>query len=133
MRNKKRYLIPNKFINKFFFFFPIYTRRKIMMSYRLLTNRIRLLPDFIIIGVARCGTTSLYNYLVKHPYIFPALRKEINFFSINFNRGLGWYRTFFPSRIYKFFIKWVYKRHLITGEATPFYIFHPLALKRIYL
>ncbi len=38
-------------------------------------------PDFIIIGVAKCGTTSLYDYICKNPRVLPATMKEIKFFS----------------------------------------------------
>jgi len=53
-------------------------------------------PDFIIIGVQKGGTTSLYNYLIKHPNIEPSFRKEVHFFDHNYNRGFNWYRAFFP-------------------------------------
>ena len=37
--------------------------------FRSLTSNQRTLPDFMIIGEAKCGTTSLYNYLIQHPNI----------------------------------------------------------------
>lgn len=81
---------------------------------------IEKLPKFIIIGAQRCGTTSMYNYLIQHPKIIPAKRKEIHFFDNNFNNGLSWYYTQFDS-----------KNESLTGEATPYYIYHPHAIKRI--
>lgn len=39
------------------------------------------LPDFLIFGAQKTGTTALYEFLTKHPDIYPALRKEIFFFS----------------------------------------------------
>lgn len=39
------------------------------------------MPDFIIVGVARCGTTSLYYYLKQHPEIGMSIVKEPKFFS----------------------------------------------------
>ena len=50
--------------------------------FRSLTSNSRILPDFIIIGESKCGTTSLYNYMIQHPAIKPALTKEINFESL---------------------------------------------------
>ena len=42
-----------------------------------------MLPNFLIIGAAKCGTTALYYYLKQHPEIsFPKL-KEPKFFSSN--------------------------------------------------
>ena len=90
----------------------------------------RLLPDFIIIGVQRCGTTSLYCNLVQHPNIFPAFVKEVHFFDIDFIKGINWYRPHFPSRLYKYYITRICKQGFITGEASPSYIIHRLA-KRI--
>jgi len=34
----------------------------------------------IILGAMRCGTTSLYNYLIQHPEVCPAIIKEPAFF-----------------------------------------------------
>ncbi len=42
------------------------------------------LPNFIIIGAAKSGTTSLYNYLKQHPSIYLSAIKETNFFATNF-------------------------------------------------
>ncbi len=94
--------------------------------HRLLTSHIRVLPDFIIIGAQRCGTTSLYNYLSQHPCVVPALVKEVHFFDINFHKGIHWYRSHFPTFLEK------YKQNIITGEASPYYIFHPHAARRIF-
>jgi hypothetical protein len=80
-------------------------------------------PDFVIVGAQRAGTTSLYNYLVQHPRILPARRKEVHFFDLNAFRGRPWYARFFPD---------VAERgDALVGEATPYYLFHPLALKRL--
>jgi len=87
-----------------------------------LTNYIRALPNFLIIGVPRGGTTSLFNYLIQHPLINPPLWKEIDFFGTNFNKGIQWYKSFFPLR----------KKGYLTGEASPIYLYHPLAPKRIF-
>src|SRR5947209_2592633 len=82
----------------------------------------RGMPGFLIIGAQRCGTTSLYDDLVKHPSIATASQKEIHFFDLNFQKGIDWYQAQFPGLGQKGFI---------TGEASPYYIFHPLAPKRI--
>jgi hypothetical protein len=82
------------------------------------------LPDFIIIGVQRGGTTSLYDNLTRHPRIAPALRKEIHFFDNRYAKGKTWYRNQFSRRVRL-------KPWMITGEASPYYIFHPSVPERI--
>lgn len=98
--------------------------------YRDITATTRVLPDFIIIGGQRCGTTSVYMNLINHPCVAPAFRKEVHFFDNNFSKGVTWYRAHFPSSVYKY-VK-VRKVTFVTGEATPYYIFHPCAPQRIF-
>jgi hypothetical protein len=49
--------------------------------FRFSTCYMRVLPDFLIVGAQKCGTSSLYRNLVKHPSIAPAFVKEIYFYS----------------------------------------------------
>jgi len=91
------------------------------LTYRIGTSPIRLMPDFIIIGAQKGGTTSLYYYLAGHPNIVPALKKELRFFDLNLQKGLAWYRAQFP----------VWRWDCITGEASPDYLFHPHVPARI--
>ncbi|HKZ80420.1 MAG TPA: sulfotransferase domain-containing protein [Pyrinomonadaceae bacterium] len=114
-------------------FLPVPARRVLIggtAAYRLATNTLRTGPDFIIIGGQRCGTTSLYEYLISHPNVVRASTKEIHFFDINFERGLSWYRSHFPLRDFDSYRKRIAQKR-ITGEASPYYIFHPYALRRI--
>jgi len=96
--------------------------------FRAITAPIRTLPDFIIIGAGKCGTTSLYNYLIQHPSIFPASWKEIHYFDLYMT---GWYRSNFPTIFYKYYIKKIKKQDFVTEEATPYYLYHPLAAERL--
>jgi hypothetical protein len=80
-------------------------------------------PDFIIIGAQKCGTSTLFRNLSQHPDIHLPGRKELHFFDENFSRGLEWYLRFFNKRIYN--------EPFCTGEASPYYFFHPLAPARI--
>ena len=100
-------------------------------AFRATTNPLRLMPDFIIIGTMRGGTTSLYSYLTEHPNIGPAYMKEVHFFDVYFSKGLHWYRAQFPSSVQKYYTERVQKQNFITGEARPYYLFHPHAPKRI--
>jgi hypothetical protein len=92
--------------------------------YRLLAAG-HALPQFIILGAQRSGTTTLYKWIAQHPQVVPGTEKELRFFDRNFQKGVSWYRLHFPTR-----------RKLgsdrITGEATPYYLFHPRAPERIH-
>lgn len=91
------------------------------------------MPDLIIIGTQRGGTTSLYKYLLEHPQIVAATTKEIHFFDNNFHRGIPWYRTQFPLLIQGDMGETICRQGFITGEASPYYLFHPLAPARATL
>ena len=92
---------------------------------------LRMSPSFIIIGAQRCGTTSLYNYLVAHPLILPARTKEIHFFDQNYEEGVAWYRCHFPITLRRDLVELARKHKPITGEASPYYLFHPLVPQRV--
>jgi hypothetical protein len=89
------------------------------------TSFARLSPRFLIIGEMKCGTTSLFSHLCGHPAVLRPFKKETFFFDVHYERGVGWYRSHFPLA-----------RHArdgqITGEATAYYLFHPLARHRIH-
>src|SRR3989304_2234426 len=55
----------------------------------------QILPNFIIIGAMRSGTTSLARYLGAHPQVFMAAKKEVHFFDFHFDRSLDWYARHF--------------------------------------
>jgi len=105
--------------------------KRIIKAPRALTARIRVLPDFLIIGAQRCGTTSLQRYLIQHPGIAAAFRKEVHFFDRNLRKDTTWYREHFPSCIYKYYVTTVLGRQFVTGEATASYIFYPHAPRLI--
>jgi hypothetical protein len=96
------------------------------------TAPLRVLPDYLIIGTQKGGTTSLYNYLGQHPWILPALKKEVHFFDTqNFAKGPGWYRAHFPLNLQKKYANKSSRCSAITGEASPYYLFYPHAPKRV--
>jgi hypothetical protein len=103
---------------------------QLFVSYRMLTGKLRMAPDYIIIGAQRCGTTSLYNNLNRHLCVAPALKKEVHFFDVNFNKGTDWYKAHFPSYLYRY-IRKLRDQAIITGEASPYYLFHPHVPKRV--
>lgn len=69
------------------------------------------LPNLIIIGAQKCGTTSLHYYLSLHPQISMSKEKELNFFieGQNWNKGLEWYTSHFKGEA------------KIYGESSPNY------------
>ena len=100
-------------------------------AYRNLTSPIRILPNFLIAGFNRSGTHSLFEYMGQHPNILNASRREIHYFTLSYWRGLNWYKSYFPTSIYRNFCEKKTQQKFLTGEATPHYVFHPLAMKRI--
>ncbi len=62
-------------------------------------NRRGRLPDFLIIGAAKCGTSTLHGYLCRHPEIHMSPIKEPCFFDqdVSWNKGLDWYRDLFAG------------------------------------
>ena len=95
------------------------------------TSRSRVLPEYVIVGGQRCGTTSLYQYLIEHPAIGAATTKEVHYFDVNFGRGVDWYRGHFPTAAYLRALAHRTGMPATTGEASPYYLFHPRAPYRL--
>jgi hypothetical protein len=113
---------------------PTDAKRRIisgLQHYTALTGNLRMSPDFVIIGARKAGTTSLYNYLVEHPSVLPALMKEIHFFTSNYEKGERWYRGNFPMRLEQWLFEKTRKYPIITGEATPNYYYDPQTPARL--
>src|SRR5947209_13351977 len=98
--------------------------------YRGVTSPLRLLPDFLIIGAQRGGTTSLYHYLRAHPAVHSSAVKDTHFFDKKFHKGVSWYRAHFPTRFEKAYARRFRHQDFVTGEASPSYLFHPHAPSR---
>lgn len=100
------------------------------------------LPDFLIIGAAKSGTTSLFYYLREHPSIFLPAAKELNFFSYDpaqdelllgpgqgpgdrdatvWTPSLPEYQEWFSTR----------GARQIAGEASVSYLYSPISASRI--
>jgi Sulfotransferase domain len=100
----------------------------VLAARRLDASR-RALPDFVIVGAQKAGTTTLYTQLTSHPSVLPALRKEAHYLDEP-PRPLDHYRAFFPRRSA---MAAAAQRTgaARTGEATPFYLLHPAAPARL--
>ncbi len=77
-----------------------------------------MLPNFLIIGAAKAGTTSLHQYLRHHPQVFMPETKELSYFveENNWTRGLAWYRRQFDGA----------ETAVAIGEASPRYAMFPV-------
>lgn len=111
---------------------------------RLLRGLLATMPDFIIIGVSKAGTSTLYEMLLKSQQMMEAYRKELHYFNssaFGFSSGTVipfgmtmsklWYRGFFPNFIYKRFISGWRGCKMVVGEATPNYLYDRQAPSRI--
>jgi hypothetical protein len=98
---------------------------------RYVTANGRQLPDFMIIGAQRSGTTSLYRYLLANPAVEGGLRKEPDFFNWHFGKGLRWYLSMFPSESKLRDARARLGIRPLIMEATPQYLLHPLVPTRI--
>jgi hypothetical protein len=80
-----------------------------------------VLPDVLIIGAMKSGTTTLFDMMCEHPGFLAPLTKEIEYFTNprNFSRGVGWYRAHFPSRRAMQRSSRALGYKVVTGEATP--------------
>lgn len=101
-------------------------------TYCKATHFLHTLPDYLIIGTARSASTSLYQYLIQHPCVAPALTKQLHFFDTYFLNGIEWYKVCLPYKWDKFYKEKILRTKFVTGEATVHYMMHPLAPKRVY-
>jgi hypothetical protein len=101
---------------------PLY--RKTKSLYYSVTKSQARLPDFLIVGCQKCGTSSIHHYLAKHPDVWCPDKKEVHFFDYDFDLGKNYYEHYFH-------LKQDNKDKQLFGEATPEYIFHPYSAERI--
>lgn len=77
-------------------------------------------PDFIIIGASRSGTSSLSDWLNRHPdaHVANGAGGEVHFFDLNYHKGNAWYFGHFRD-------------NKVSGEKSPFYLPCPFVPDRI--
>jgi hypothetical protein len=102
-------------------------------SYGRLTAPGRMLPNFLICGGQRCGTTSMYRALSQHPAVLKAvLHKGVHYFDVAYRHGMRWYQGHFPLRRTAARVS-----ERLGGvdvqafESSPYYLYHPLAAGRL--
>jgi hypothetical protein len=79
------------------------------------------LPNFLVIGAMKSGTSSLAAYLESNPSVWLYPEKELHFFDTHWDNGVDWYRSRFEGA----------NGHAVVGEATPAYLFHPDGARRM--
>ena len=94
--------------------------RRLELGYRM--NQPRALPDAVILGAQKSGTSSLHYYLVQHPQVTAPLRKEVHYFDLNHARGEDWYRAHF-GRV---------GEPGLNLDSSPYYLFHPAVPARLH-
>ena len=80
------------------------------------------LPDFLVLGTQKGGTTTLQQLLSQHPGVFLAPGKEVHYFSKHWEQPTAWYASHYEGAA----------PQQRCGDITPFYLFHPQAPQRIH-
>jgi hypothetical protein len=96
---------------------------------RVPTSPFRALPDFVVLGAQRGGTTSLFDALSAHRQVHPPPLKELHHFDADGLWPTFAYRCYFPMRSS---LRAVDGERLVTGEATPQYLVHPEVPARVH-
>lgn len=91
---------------------------------RLFPSRGTPLPNCLVIGTQKGGTSSLFENLLQHPGVRGASRKEVHYFDLYHHYGPDWYRAFFLPTADK-------QLSPVLLEATPYYLFHPAVPSRV--
>ena len=104
-----------------------------LRRYGMATAGGRVLPDFLVIGAKRGGSTSLYRNLLRTPGVLPLFPRRADvkgtyYFDVEFDRGERWYRSHFPSRTIRDQVAG--RGPVAVGEASPYYLSHPRAAER---
>jgi hypothetical protein len=79
-----------------------------------------VLPNFVIVGAPKCGTSSLARWLMDHPEVYVVPEKEIHFFTGYWEQGLDWYENCFSPN-----------GEPLVGEASPTYLASHVAHERM--
>lgn len=92
----------------------------------------RVLPDLVLAGVQRSGTTALTEALYRLPNVErPRRGKGSHYFSYNYHRGWEWFQSQFPTETWASSVERRTGRPLFCFDACPYYLFHPFAVERL--
>lgn len=106
--------------------------RRVSVATGRRTAGLRMTPGFVLAGAQRCGTTSMFRALVAHPAVLPAVHhKGVNYFDVNYGRGMGWYLGHFPLRRVAAVRTRAAGEEPVTFDASGYYVYHPHAAARL--
>lgn len=88
-------------------------------------------PNCLVIGASKAGTTSLFTYLTKLPWVTGPPYKEVHFFSYRWHRGSWFYRSRFPLGLRARLAARGARTTPILLEASPSYLFYPYVAARV--
>ncbi len=95
------------------------TRTALSLLRARVTPGRRMTPGYLVVGTKRGGSTSLADWIADHPAVGPCrVGKGTHYFDIHHGRGRRWYDAQFPR---------VDQGFSLTGESSPYYMFHPSA------
>ena len=100
--------------------------------FRKATASFRALPNYLILGTQKGGTTSVYEYLNRHVQVVPNQKREVHFFDLAYGLGLNEYRSHFPLSRQIMLRSKTLGKPVLTGESSPYYLFHPHCPRRIH-
>ncbi|MCU0264571.1 MAG: sulfotransferase [Actinomycetia bacterium] len=106
--------------------------RRVSVATGRRTAGLRMTPAFLLAGAQRCGTTSMFRALVSHPAVLPAVHhKGVNYFDVNYDRGMSWYLGHFPLRRVAALRTRLAGEEPVTFDASGYYVYHPHAAARL--
>ncbi len=110
--------------------------RDALRRYGTTTASARPLPDYMVAGTKKGGTTSIINWLVDHPHVcrmWPSAQKlkSAHYYDINYGKGEDWYRSHFPTDRSRRGHEKKTGTYPLVGEASPYYMFHPAVPERV--
>jgi hypothetical protein len=92
----------------------------------------RVLPDLILAGAQRSGTTAIFEALYRLANVErPRRGKGSHYFSYNYFRGWEWFQSQFPTRAWARSVEARTGRPMFCFDACPYYLFHPFAVERM--
>ena len=92
----------------------------------------RVLPDLVLVGAQRSGTTALTEALYRLPNVErPRRGKGSHYFSYNYHRGWAWFQSQFPTTTWAAAVERRQGLPLFCFDACPYYLFHPFACERM--
>jgi hypothetical protein len=110
--------------------------KQAVRGYGSLTATWRPMPDFLVLGTKRGGSTSAWRYLIQHPQVMPMVTrwehlKSPHYFYWHYDLGPDWYRGHFPTVAARHALQRRLGRRVITGESSPYYLFDPRVPARV--